>query len=217
MARYLDITGQTFGRLTAKCHAGKTPTGQALWIFDCACGGEKTAQASEVRRGKTTSCGCLAVAQKQAAGKARQHAYSRANMYRERKTWENMLARCYAQGHASYKCYGGAGITVCTKWRESFEEFAKDMGPRPAGKTLDRIDGSKGYTPENCRWADKIEQANNRRTNRRITVGEVTQTVAQWARQNGVSPFVIHGRLQQGWSEHDAVTIPVGVRRSHYR
>ena len=215
MARYQDIAGQTFGRLTAKTHAGRTKTGQALWLFTCECGGEKTAQASEVRRGKTRSCGCLAAEQKRAAGKAREHAFSRASMYHERKSWESMLARCYNPAHVSYKCYGAVGITVCDQWRASFEAFARDMGARPADKTLDRINNSKGYSPENCQWSDKIEQANNRKTNRRITLGDTTKTVAQWARHYGIAQYIIHARLYQGWSEHDAVTLPVGAIRAY--
>ncbi len=215
MARHLDITGQVFGRLTAKLRTGKTPSGQAVWLFACACGGEKSAQASEVRRGKVSSCGCLAVEQKRAAGKSRGHAYSRVNMYRERKSWETMLARCYSKTHVSYKNYGAVGIGVCDRWRNSFESFVNDMGARPEGKTLDRIDCTQGYSPENCRWADALEQANNRRTNHRIEIDGITKTIAQWARHYGISQFVIHSRIYQGWSVHDAVSLPVGVPRAY--
>lgn len=205
MARYLDITGQTFGRLTAKCHAGKTPTGQALWIFDCACGGEKTAQASEVRRGKTRSCGCLSMEQKRAAGKSRQHAFSKSENRREKSTWDAMISRCYKPSDVGYANYGGRGITVCQLWRESFESFVTDMGKKPPGMTLDRINNDVGYSKENCKWATMKEQGNNRRTNRRITVDGETRTVSQWADYLGINCHVIHTRIYKGMSDHDAV------------
>lgn len=214
MARYNDITGQVFGRLTAISYAGSGPSGQAIWLFRCACGGTKTAPAGEVKRGKTASCGCLAIEQKQAAGKTRQHAFSRANMYRERKSWENMVARCCVASHRDFANYGGRNITVCDRWRESFEAFVSDMGQRPQNTTLDRIDNSAGYTPANCRWTDKTTQANNRRNNRWIALDGVTQTVAQWARSKGVRASLIHTRLYQGWSEHDAVMVAVGAKRA---
>lgn len=213
MARYQDITGLIFGRLTAQSYAGTGENGGAQWLCSCDCGSEKVANAAELKRGNTRSCGCLAREQKQAAGKARQHAYSRVNMYRERKSWENMIARCYVASNKMFAAYGGRGITVCDKWRESFVNFVDDMGPRPLGMTIDRKDNSLGYSPENCQWAGAEAQANNRRNNRFVTVGNQTLTVAQWAREKGVRPSLIHTRLFQGWSEHDAVMTAVGVPR----
>jgi len=206
MSRYQDITGQTFGRLTALSHAGSTPKGQAIWNWSCTCGGAKTAPAGEVRRGKVASCGCLAIEQKRAAAKSQQHPFSRANMYPERKSWENMIARCHTPTSKSYSNYGGRGISVCSRWRESFESFVQDMGKRPAGTTIERIDSNGGYSPDNCRWATMKEQANNRRTNHLITVGGQTRTIAQWADYLGISCYVIHTRIYQGMSDHDAVT-----------
>jgi hypothetical protein len=214
MARYQDITGLIFGKLTAKSYAGRNEKGGAMWLCACECGGEKTANATELKRGNTQSCGCLALEQKRAAGKTRQHAYSRVNMYRERKSWESMIARCHVPTHQDFANYGGRGITVCDRWRNSFEAFVQDMGMRPENTTLDRRDNAIGYNRDNCRWADKTTQANNRRDNRRITIDGVTQTVAQWARIKGVRDSLIHARLYQGWSEHDAVMTAVGASRS---
>lgn len=80
-----------------------------------------------------------------------------------RNTWYTMMQRCYNKKFQAYPWYGGRGITVCERWH-SYENFKEDMGPRPLGKTLDRIDGSKGYYPENCRWSTKLEQCLNRKT-----------------------------------------------------
>lgn len=105
--------------------------------------------------------------------------------------------------------YGARGVTVCDRWRESFANFADDMAPRPDGMTLDRIDNNLGYSKENCRWATGIEQANNKRNNRMITIGEETHTVAQWARIRGIKAANIHTRLAKGVLDVDAVMMPV--------
>ena len=213
MVKYKDMAGQTFGRLTANAHTGKTPTGQAIWLFDCACGGVKTAQASAVRRGKIASCGCLAIEQKQAAGRKQSHPYSRTNMPRVRKPWENMISRCYTPSNNLFHRYGARGITVCDEWRDSFQAFADDMGERPEGTTLDRINNDLGYGPENCRWIDMAAQGNNRGNNHWITINGESKTISQWARHVGTRPSLINTRIYKGWSEHDAVLIPLGGRR----
>ncbi len=137
------------------------------------------------------------------------HPYSRTNMYRERKTWENMIARCYVENNNMFRFYGGRGVTVCDRWRESFANFADDMCPRPEGMTLDRKDNSLGYSLDNCRWATPIEQANNKSSNRRITIDGVTHTVAEWARIRGIKAANIYTRLANGVSDADAVMLAV--------
>jgi len=209
-----DLTQQRFGRLIAISRAENTLSGRARWLCRCDCGNSKTVAAAELKKGGTSSCGCLALEQRKAAAQSQCHAYSRSQMYRERKSWENMMARCYDSCHHSYPDYGGRGIAVCDGWRESFKEFVSSMGRRPKGATLERIDNDANYAPDNCRWATRTEQANNRRTNRIITVGGDSLTVAQWSRKLGIDYRVIHSRLYLGWPETDAVMVPVGHRRS---
>lgn len=95
---------------------------------------------------------------------------TRAASRSEWETWRGMIERCTNEKHTTYHLYGGAGIGVCDRWR-SFEAFVEDMGPRPAGTSLDRIDGSKGYEPSNCRWATRVEQFENSSRHRPVTAG----------------------------------------------
>lgn len=137
-----------------------------------------------------------------------------ADIYR---TYRAMLNRCYNQSQKSYKDYGGRGITVCERWRVAaygvgFHNFLADMGHPPPKASLDRIDNSGPYSPENCRWATQSEQANNKRNNRWITANGQTKTLAQWAKELGCNPANILYRIKAGMSEEQAVTTPVADR-----
>ena len=198
MPKRIDLTGQTFNRLTVIGYAGPDTTGRATWHCRCACGGEKIAKAHELKRGNTASCGCLAQEQRQAAAQSRCHDYSRANWPCEYRSWESMLARCTDSRNPGYANYGGRGITVCDRWMASFRSFAEDMGPAPSGGSIERTDNNQGYSPENCRWATRKEQANNRRTNRLLTWQGKTQTVSQWAEELGLVRQRIYHQLRAG-------------------
>ena len=124
-------------------------------------------------------------------------------------SWLNMLARCYNEKSNSYFRYGAKGIKVCNRWRNSFEAFLEDMGPRPDGHSLERLNNKLGYYPRNCSWATAREQANNRRTNRKITIKGKTKTLAQWSRESSIGVTTIHARIKNGWSEEDAVFYPL--------
>ena len=213
MSKVHDITGQVFGRLTVVQRAESTVVGVTRWRCVCVCGGEKTVAAGELKRGNTASCGCLANEQRRKNAAARSHDTSKSKHPRAKHAWENMISRCYNPADRMFKNYGPRGITVCDEWRNSFAQFLTDMGDPPVGMTLDRTDNNAGYSPENCRWVDYTVQANNRSNNRRITIDGITKTVAQWAKHVGIKAYVIRQRLHSGWGEHDAVTMPLGVRR----
>ena len=119
-------------------------------------------------------------------------------------TWYGMLSRCRNKSIPSYKYYGGRGIRVCERWLK-FENFYKDMGSRPEGKTLDRIDVDGDYTPENCRWATHEEQVNGRRNVHRITKDGVTRSAAQWSRITGIKIATLQYRKRQGWKDEDVL------------
>lgn len=129
--------------------------------------------------------------------------------------WNNMHSRCNNPKYDSYHKYGAKGIAVCAEWAgyKAFERWALDNGYMPH-LTIDRIDGTKGYSPDNCRWSTYKEQARNMKSNHYLTVNGRTLIVAEWAEEMGVHPNLIHGRLRDGWSEEEAVLIPVGLGRA---
>lgn len=122
------------------------------------------------------------------------------------RTWSGMIQRCKNPNEPAFNRYGGRGITVCDDWL-NFEGFLADMGERPKGKSLDRIDNNGGYCPENCRWATRKEQSNNTRTNRRITYKGKTKTLAEWSRCTGIKPSTLRTRLWRGWSIRRALEV----------
>jgi hypothetical protein len=133
---------------------------------------------------------------------------------RRYRVWRGMHNRCYNNNQKSYQDYGGRGIVVDQRWhgKEGFENFFRDMGEKPEGATLERIDNNGPYSPENCRWATRDEQANNKRNNRWITANGETLTLAQWARRLGCNSANILYRIKSGVPEHEAVTKPVADR-----
>lgn len=109
--------------------------------------------------------------------------------------WRSMRSRCHNKNNPSYAHYGGRGIIVCHAWNTSYDQFVADMGEAPEGMSLDRIDNNGNYTPKNCRWASIETQLNNQRRNRRLTLNGRTQTMAQWAKELGISADTLHKRL----------------------
>ena len=133
----------------------------------------------------------------------------------EYKAWKAMKQRCFNPNNKQYLDWGGRGITVCDRWKNSFENFLADMGLKPTPKhSIDRIDNDDNYFSDNCRWATKAEQQNNQRTKPLITIGNDTYTIAQWTTEKGYDKSVIHNRLKYGWSDYDAVMTPVKQRKS---
>jgi hypothetical protein len=119
-----------------------------------------------------------------------------------------MLQRCHSPGAKDFPRYGAKGIQVCERWRDSFAAFYADMGPRPKGRTLDRIDGTKGYSPENCRWATPAEQSRNSRLAVMVTLGGKTQCLNDWFDELGICAGTYRGRVARGWSKEAALLTP---------
>lgn len=136
--------------------------------------------------------------------------------------WLNMRNRCNRTTHHNYKYYGAVGITVCHNWNSSFINFFNDMGECPEGLTLERLDGAKGYSKENCIWASAERQQNNKSSTIRLTARGKTQSVSDWAREVGVSPHRIKMRIKRGMNHDDAIFAPTdtfvsGISRSQHR
>lgn len=125
----------------------------------------------------------------------------------EYNSWANMIARCENKNKPDYKHYGGRGITVSPEWRDSYWAFLDDMGRRPSvSHTLERIDNNKGYQKGNCRWATRIEQANNTRSTRLLTAFGKTLTVSGWATERQINRGTIKSRLKRGWTAEKALS-----------
>jgi hypothetical protein len=129
------------------------------------------------------------------------------------KTWFEMHQRCKNPAKWQFRLYGGRGISVCERW-DLFANFCEDMGERPSGFTLDRLDCDGNYEPSNCRWADKLTQANNARNNRKILVDGEVIGLCEAGRKYGIKFGTIWARLKNGWSEQDAATVPILRKRS---
>lgn len=148
----LDLTGQKFGKLTVICRSEKRSLAGAIWDCKCECGGSTSANTLKLRKGNTKSCGC----HRRAILTNLKHGLS--NRSRTYKSWKEMRNRCNNPNAQNYKWYGGRGITVCPEW-DDYTVFLSDMGERPDGKTLDRMDSDGNYEKLNCKWSTPKEQA----------------------------------------------------------
>jgi len=179
------------------------------WVCKCSCGTIRSVDGHHLRRALTQSCGCLQKEQSSARLRAQRitHGLSKTPEYR---SWLAMLNRCNDPKNKQFKDYGGRGITVCRRWRK-FETFLADMGRRASGLTLERRNNKLGYSPTNCKWADRFEQANNTRRSQLATFKGATKTVSQWARELGVNRRRLAGRLTRG------LPFDIAIQETDYR
>ena len=204
-----DLTGQLFTRLLVTAFAGYTGKKQdRIWACLCACGTTCTVRAYSLRSGNTKSCGCLALEVRSTHKKSHLAEYA---------VWIAMKARCHNPKATKYYLYGAKGITVHPAWLNSFEQFLEDMGERPTKlHSIERSDGTKGYSKGNCSWADKEAQANNTSLNRPITYLGETMNLTQWARKLGIPATTLLNRMDgRKLSLEEAFTFQPFQRSKH--
>lgn len=217
MGKYIDLSGRRFGRLSVLCLHGKKPNGyhangtplyKLTWLCQCDCGTTAVVNGKELRNGESRSCGCLKA--EELGDRSRTHGMTRQREYR---SWQAMKERCHNPSHWKYKDYGGRGIAVCNRWLNSFENFYEDMGKCPARFTLDRINIDGNYEPSNCRWADAVTQAKNRRGVGYFWKG-VKRTIKEIAEMEGVPRTSLNRQLAScGLGLEDALDYCIRHRR----
>lgn len=203
MPALIDLKGQVFGRLTVLSRV--SATGQSRWFCRCECGKTTIAAGYDLREALTKSCGCGR--SESATTRNTTHGKTGTKEYR---AWINMRNRCSRPNVSDYPRYGGAGIKVCSRWRDSFETFYSDLGPCPKGYSLDRINGAGNYEPSNCRWAPLALQANNKRRVKVATIKGVTKSISEWCKALGLPHRTVRARIYElGWVPEDALTTPI--------
>ena len=202
-----DLTGQRFGRWAVLAEA-EARNGKRRWVVRCDCGAERVSFERPLVVGESQSCGCL---RRELLAAPRKHgATTGGQTAPEYHSWRCMIARCYYSKDRYFDNYGGRGITVCDRWRLSYAAFREDMGQRPPGCTLDRVNVDGPYEPGNCRWATPREQGIHRTDNRMITVNGDARTLTEWSEHTGLAVSTIWRRLRRGWSAERAIATPVG-------
>lgn len=190
----IDLTGRAFGRLMVlerSENGGKEPR----WLCACICGRKKVVFGSSLKSGQTRSCGCIA----REVTRARSITHGMFGSP-EWRAWASMRSRCLVPTNRNYANYGGRGITVCVRWRDSFEAFYRDMGPRPSPHhQIDRINNNAGYEPNNCRWATRAENQRNRRT----TVRYGGLTLREISERTGENYYTLKTRAFRGLMQRD--------------
>lgn len=222
---FKDLTGQRFGRLTVISRAENyvSPQGIKLarWNCLCDCGNQKIAVGAELRKGNIRSCGCF---QKEVAkNRLTKHGLTSTRLY---GVWQDMRQGCLNPNSKAYKYYGGRGITVCDEWKDDFKAFydwAMENGYKeeimPSGYnywTIERINNDGNFEPDNCCWANRVAQGNNRQNNHLIEQENEVLTLAQTAKQKGVSRITLGARMSRyGWSTNDSLNTPIGSHKRH--
>ena len=209
MRKFEDLSGMKFGKLLVieRDYSRK----KVYWKCQCECGNTAVVSSGNLKFGYTRSCGCIA--KKRGHDQLFKHGESRVKNNQMYQTWLSMRRRCYDTKCKDYKRYGARGISICNEWADyiNFREWSLNNGFSP-NLTLDRIDYNGNYTPENCRWADNITQANNRSSNHLVTYNGKTFTVTQLSREAGIPPKTFLYRINAGWDIEHAVKTPVDYR-----
>lgn len=201
----IEETGKLYGALTVLAYSDTSPDREARWMCQCSCGQITVVRGSELREGRTKSCGCRRAFANQERTKHGNAKRGKATV--EYRAWLRLLNRCYDKTSPDYPAYGGRGITVCERWRTSFQSFLSDMGPRPHNKSsIDRENNDGGYEPNNCRWADSAQQARNKRNNHYVMINGQRKLLKEWCAIFGISTVSVYKRIRLGMNDVEAIT-----------
>lgn len=210
MNRVVNMSGRTFGRWTVTGLADhQQPKRPKAWLCKCSCGQIKSINGNSLRRGLSTSCGCL----QREITIARNYKHGHGHGSPEYNSWKHMVRRCADPRNNRYANYGGRGIKVCDRWSD-FLTFLADMGPKPVPSfTIDRVDNDKDYCPENCRWSDSLTQARNKTNSVVLECDGDRRTMAEWAEVSGLNIQTLWARINRGWSAKKAIFFPVRLNK----
>lgn len=193
--RFKNLTGEKFGRLTVLRFDG-VRNKRTFWLCRCECGTVKSIIGANLPNGTTASCGCWNL--QAFRERTTKHGMCRSPEY---EAWCGMIRRCEKSNRPEYRNYGGRGLAVCKRWRNSFEAFYADMGPRPnPSLSLERVDNDKGYNPSNCIWAPRSAQNRNQRRTRRILFAGRDYCAVDFAKICGVCDMTVIKALRTGLS-----------------
>jgi hypothetical protein len=200
MYRFDDLTGRRIGRLQVLRRA-ESIKGASIWLCQCDCGTVKNIRGQYLRNGNAVSCGCYQKEAVRKHGRRGKKGDPRDPTY---VSFVAMKGRVMNPNNPAYHNYGGRGIQICESWMNGgFVQFLKDMGDRPEGKSLDRIDHNGDYCPENCRWATATEQSQNRRGLNLLACNGRVQAFSAWARELGISRGVLQRKMDKGMTLED--------------
>lgn len=201
MGKFIDLTGKQFGHL-AVIEQAENKNGRVMWLCKCDCGTVKPIASSNLIHGYSTTCGC---GQRHCGidNNSYKHGKSKTKLY---SVWKAMRQRCNNPNNYDYQWYGAEGKKICDEWDNyiEFEKWAMSSGYK-SGLTIDRIDSSSCYCPENCRWITIQEQQKNKRNVRRLSLNGETHTISEWSEIKGIPYRTILGRIHNGWSSERAL------------
>lgn len=203
MRKAFDLTGHRYGKLVVKSLSDRpsyVKNKNRYWLCVCDCGIEKSIRSEHLRDGRINSCGCWISS----------HVGKDTYQSKEYRSWQNMKNRCLNKKVRSYKGYGDRGITIDNRFNK-FEDFLRHMGNSPSDDhSIDRKNNDGPYSPENCEWRTAVDQANNRRSNVKITHNGETLTIAQWASKIGVKSATLWARINVSeWPIDKAISSPL--------
>lgn len=219
----IDLTGNKYGRLTvierSESYISKSGIPKVKWLCKCDCGNTVNVLGVDLRRGNTKSCGCLNL--EKSIEKISHYNKEHKSIHGHRNDrlyfiWESMKQRCNNPNCKEYNYYGAEGKIVCEEWQEFMPFYDWSMANGYADNlTIERIDRKKGYSPDNCKWATRKEQANNRRSNQLIEYKGRTQTMKQWAEEFGINYNTLWSRINKhDWNVTKAFTTPTRTKKT---